>query len=263
MTLDNAFEIVGLVTESAVILVLARRRAWRRLPVFFVYCIWALCSDAAAYTIQVVSAHGLGLNVYLVDSALDFALQLCVLVELAWSVLRPLRNWLSLRALWAIGFLFLVAGAAVWPFARLSSIAVSSPAWQVMAQLQQTETIVRVLFFLLLAVCSHLLSLGWRDRELQVATGFGFYSLASHAVAGLNTRQATALQFTHLYRIVAASFLCSLFYWVFSFAHEEVERHEFTPRMRTALMTLAETAHITRAALAGLAPAKPGELDGC
>ena len=45
-----------------------------------------------------------------------------------------------------------------------------------MSQLQHTVSILRILFFLVLAGGSQLLSIGWRDRELQVATGLGFYS---------------------------------------------------------------------------------------
>jgi hypothetical protein len=84
---------------------------------------------------------------------------------------------------------------------------------------------------------------------LQVATGFGFYSLVSLAVAVLNTHHATAVRFKNLYYAVAISFLCSLFYWVWSFAQKEAERHEFTPQMRHTLLTLAEAVHVTRATL--------------
>ena len=260
--LDNALEITGVAIEAVVLGLLLYRRTWRKLPFFVVYCAWALLSDAVAITLKPFTASRIGVELYLGESAIDFALQFCVLVELAWSVLRPLRAWLSLRALWAIVILFLAAGVAIWPFARISSLAVSFRPWQIMEQLQQTATILRVLFFVLLAVCSHLLSLGWRNRELQVATGFGFYSLVSLAVAALNTHQATATQFLHLYRIVSVSFLCSLLYWVFSFAQREAERQEFTPRMQSVLLTLAESAYVTRAALAERVSATLNEPDG-
>ncbi len=261
MTLDQAYEIAAIATEAAVVGLLIYRRAWRKLPVFFVYCVWALVSDSTAYGIKLFSAAGYGINFYLAVTIVDFALQFSVLVELAWSVLRPLRTWLSPRALGAIAALFLVAGAAIWPFAGIASIAASSRIWHLTIQLQQTASILRVLFFLLLAGCSHVLSLGWRDRELQVATGFGFYSLVSLAVAALNTHHVTGSQFRNLYYVVALSFLCSLFYWVFSFAQREAERQEFTPRMQTMLLALAGTARVTRVTLADLA-AKPREPNG-
>ena len=112
---------------------------------------------------------GYGIRFYTVLTVVDFALQLCVLVELAWSVLRPLRSSLSRKAIPLIGAAVLAAGAAIWPFASLAGTESTTPAWHFLMQLQQTAAILRVLFFLLLAVSSHMLSIGWRDRELQAA----------------------------------------------------------------------------------------------
>jgi hypothetical protein len=172
-----------------------------------------------------------------------------------------LRTRLSRKALLVLAAVVLAVGAAIWPFASLSGVAYPSNTWHLVIQLQQTVSILRILFFLLFAGCSQLLSLGWRDRELQVATGFGFYSLVSLAVATLNTHHATVLQFSQLSRVVVVSFLCSLMYWVFSFAHEEAERREFTPQMQTILLSLAGSARITRNAFSDSENANSWELD--
>ena len=76
-----------------------------------------------------------------------------------------------------VGILILVAGVAIWPFAALPGLAhATSKEGLLITQLQQTSTILRILFFLLLAGGSQLLSIGWRDHELQVATVLGLYS---------------------------------------------------------------------------------------
>lgn len=249
MSVDNAFCITGVAAETIIIGLLVRKRVWRTLPVFFAYCIWAALSDATAYALKTFSPHGYGITYYFTETAIDFALQLSVLVELAWSVLRPLRANLSRKALPLLALLMLTVGACIWPFAGVNGLALPSTAWHTVVQMQQTVSILRILFFVLLAACSQLLSIGWRDRELQVASGFGFYSLVSIAVAALNTRQATQAQFKHLYLVVAVSFLFSLFYWMISFAHAEAERREFTPQMNQILLALASTARISRNAL--------------
>jgi hypothetical protein len=261
MSLENIFGIAAVTTEAAVIGLVFYRRIWRSLPIFFLYCIWALFSDGLAYSIKAFSADGYSFTFYTVMTVLDVTLQFCVLVELAWSVLLPVRKSLSRKALWLVAALILAVGAAIWPFAALSGVAVSLKAWRFIEQLQQTASILRVLFFLLLAGCSQLLSLGWRDRELQVATGFGFYSVVSLAVAALNTHLTTPQQLNNLYRLVVVSFLISLLYWIFSFAQAEAERREFTPQMQSILLSLAETARITRASVADLAVAKPKNFD--
>jgi hypothetical protein len=253
MTLDVGFCITGVAAEAVVIGLLVHKRVWRSLPVFFVYCVWAVVSDAFAYGLKTFSPHGYGLTFYIADTSIDFALQLSVLVELAWSVLRPLRASLSPKALPVIALGVLSVGAAIWPFAAISGLALPSSAWHTIVQMQQTASILRILFFLLLAASSQLLSIGWRDRELQVATGFGFYSLVSIAVAVLNTRQATQAQFKNLYLAVSVSFLCSVFYWIFSFAQAEAKRREFTPQMHQMLLALAASARISRQALNGSA----------
>jgi hypothetical protein len=100
-----------------------------------------------------------------------------------------------------------------------------------------------------MAGCSQLLSIGWRDRELQVATGLGFYSLVSLGAAFLSSHQQTAHQFGHVNQFVIGSFLCALFYWVFSFAQKEAERREFTPQMQNLLLAVAGVARAERTAL--------------
>jgi hypothetical protein len=50
-----------------------------------------------------------------------------------------------------------------------------------------------------------------------------------------------------------ASYLCSLLYWVYSFSQREQERQEFTPEMRSFLLTVTGAARSTRVALANSA----------
>jgi hypothetical protein len=46
-----------------------------------------------------------------------------------------------------------------------------------------------------------------------------------------------------------ASYICSLLYWVFSFAQKEAERREFSPQMQGFLRAVAGTARATRVAM--------------
>jgi hypothetical protein len=261
MGLDQVFYVTGIVTEAAVVGLLLYRRVWRTLPTFSLYCVLALITDTVAYAITIFSHAGFGIKFYVAVTVVDLTMQLSVLIELAWSVLRPLRQHLSRKALWVVAAAVLVVGAAIWPFAGVSGLSLPSKAYIFVIQLQQAVSILRIVFFLLLAGCSQLLSLGWRDRELQVATGFGFYSLVSIAVTTLNTHHATALHFSRLARVVVVSFLCSLSYWVFSFAQEEAERREFTPQMQNILLSLAGSARITRDAFADSEDPSSWKLD--
>jgi hypothetical protein len=248
MSLDNTLWLVGIVTEAAVLGLLCHRRVWRILPVFCAYCAWLLVSNAGLYAaFRFFPASYL--TVYLADTVVESALEFGVLVELAWSVLRPVRASLPRGALVVVGGLVVALGAAIWPFAVIPGFGNLLPEYHLLMRLIQTTSILRIAFFLALAGGSQLLSIGWRDRELQVATGLGFYSLVSLAVAMLHTHLTTGPQYTLLNQVEVTGYLCSLLYWVFCFAAKEAERREFTPQMQSFLLAVAGTARTTRIAL--------------
>jgi hypothetical protein len=256
VSLDNKFLFAGMVVEAAIIGLLLYRRVWRILPIFCVYVCWSLLGDGGGLLLKRIfpDPYSQGsLVTYIVTTVLDSALQIGVLIELAWSVLRPLRASLSYRALVIVVVLILATGAAIWPFAGTHEMSYLPLAWRNLVHVQQTTSILRILFFLALAAGSQLLSIGWRDRELQVATGLGIYSLVSLAVSLWRSNEGVWSQYSLTNRLIAASYFCSLLYWAFSFAQKEAERREFTPQMQSFLLAVAGNARTTRIALANSA----------
>lgn len=248
MSLDNELWVAGIVVEVAIVLLLAYKRAWRSLPVFFAFCAWGLLSDAGNYVVQQYFAKNYT-TVYLIETIVDSILEFGVLIELTWSVLRPIRASLSRKALVVVAIFIVAAGAAIWPFSGIHEFGHYPAVWRNLVQVQRTASILRVVFFLLLAGFSQLLSIGWRDRELQVATGLGFYSIVSLAVTVLHSHQSMGDQYRNLNQYESASYILSIVYWVFSFATKEAERREFTPQMQSFLLAMAGTARSTRIAL--------------
>jgi hypothetical protein len=255
VSLDTTLWMAGFLMLVAVVGLLLYRCIWRTLPFFFVYSVWTLISSVGSFAVRYFfpSAY---LTTYLVETCLDSALQFCVLVELAWSVFRPLWASLPRATVWVLGILIAAAGAAIWPFADSSAFAHLRPQWHLLVPLQQTVSILRVLFFLVLVGCSQLLSIGWRDRELQVATGLGFYSLVALVTTVVHSHQVAGVQYRRLDQLLVASYLCSLVYWVISFAQKEPERREFSPQMQRALLAVAGAARGSRIALADSEHAK-------
>jgi hypothetical protein len=178
------------------------------------------------------------------------------LFELSRSVLRPAAKFMPWWTSLAVAGLIVLICAAIWPFTQSSIFAAFNGQQRLLVHLQQTFSILRVLFFLALAGFSQLLSIGWRDRELQIATGLGFYSMMSISVSVLHTRLALYPQYHRMDQIVGASYVCTLFYWVFCFAQQEAERREFTPQMQSFLLAVAGTARTTRLALVDSAAPK-------
>jgi len=188
VTADSLLLMSGWVAEAAAFLLLLYRRVYRTLPIFCLYIAWSLLTDSvqpAAERHYPASA----LLIFTVSLAIDSLFQFGVLIELSRSVLRPVARFLPRWTSVAVGALIILICAAIWPFAKSQVFGQFTPQAQLLVHLQQTFAILRILFFLVLAGCSQLLSIGWRDRELQVATGLGFYSMASITVSVLHTRQ--------------------------------------------------------------------------
>lgn len=240
--------LVGDAVTAVVVLLLVAKGSFRILPIFSSYLTWGILSDAVQFT----AAHyypNAGYNFYLISLIVDSLFQFGVLVELAWSVLRPIRASLPPWSWLAVAVLFAIATAVVWPFSSGPGVSGFSFAGRLNVHVQVTFSVLRILLFLGLAGCSQLLSIGWKDRELQVATGLGFYSMVSLAVWIHHTGQVVGPQYHRLDQIVAVSYVCSLGYWVFSFAQKEAERREFTPQMQSFLLAMAGTARATRMAV--------------
>ncbi len=247
---DNTILLVYVLAEAALVGLLIYKRAWRVLPFFFAYCVWDLLSNIGGFTSRQFLSSSY-ISTYLLQTIVDSAFQFCILVELAWSVLRPIRSSLPRYAPFVLSALILTVGIVIWPFASAPSVSQLPVQLQLIVHLVQTVSILRILFFLGLAGCSQLLSIGWRDRELQVATGLGVYSLVSLGVTLLQTHQIVhAVQIRKLSEIVIVSFVCVLFYWIFSFAQKEAARREFTPQMQSLLLAVAGAARANRTSLA-------------
>jgi hypothetical protein len=257
MSLDAILWFSASVAEAAVIALLLYRRVWRSFPIFSLYSVWTLLASIAMYAVLHgylrVSHSGVNsayVSVYLATVIVDSTILFGVLLELAWSVLRPVRSALPRGALLAVGVLILALGAAIWPFAAFPGANHMPPEVAGLMRLQQTFSILRVVIFLVLAGLSQVLSMGWRNRELQIATGLGFTSLVGVAVAMLHAHQSTWAQYSHWNELVVAGYLCSLVYWMASFAQQEEQRRAFSPQMEHLLLAMAGSAKAARIALA-------------
>ena len=259
MNPDTILWLSGLVAEAVVVVLCIRTKLYRVTPVFCAYLAWSFFGDILFFVLTRQFASK-SFQLYVGEMIVDSIFQFCVLVELEWAVLRPIRASLPKHSIVILAVLVIVLGAVIWPLARWTLPAHLSSTGTFYVQLQQTIAALRVVFFMAMAGFSQLLSIGWRNRELQIATGLGFFSMCSLAISLIHTHQTVLIQvhqatapnpYYHLLdQIGAASYICSLLYWVVSFAQQEQERQEFTPQMRSFLLAVAGAARGTRVALA-------------
>lgn len=255
VTLNVLLNFSAVATELALVVLLIQKGTFKTFPVFCAYLIWDLLDNIGLYLVLHTLPDSYFIA-YLVALAIDSLFVLIVLVELASSVLRPFRSALPRRTAIIIALLMVGILAAIWPFTHSVAYTHYGPQSRLLLHLQQTVAIMRVLFFLVLAGCSQLLSINWRDREMQIATGLGLYSFVTVAVSILQAGQTVGSLYHDLDRIALVSYLGSLVYWLFSFARQAAPRREFTPQMQNFLLAVAGTARSTRVAITA-----PGNSD--
>jgi hypothetical protein len=229
---------VGIVAQATFIVVLVWRHTYKSLPVFFFYIVWGLAGDSAVVILRTLM-HSPSLYPFETETYIDSFFQYLVLIELARSILRPIQRSLPKGFLLGISLIIAAAAVLAWPLSGIKET-LGYP-WQLLIALhaQQSFAILRILFFIALACCSHFLGVGWRDRELQVATGLGFYSLVSLVGAMVHSRQVYGWQYFYVDLAIACSYLLSLVYWVFSFVQQEAARREMKPEMQDFLLGMA------------------------
>ena len=253
MTLDSNLELGAAILQAVVIVLLIVRRIYKKLPLFSAYLVWLLFLQGASAIIS--RSHSASYErQFFIASILDTVFLLGVLVELSLSVLKPIRQslprWTGLIIACLLGLVF----GLIWRFALPPGFAKLTATSQQAVHIDIASSVMRIVFFLALAAFSQLLAIGWRDRELQAATGLGFYSMVSLSVVVLHMNQGAstqeAIQTYHLLdQVVTGSYIVSMVYWSVSFAQKELERREIPPQMQNFLLALAGSARTARVAL--------------
>ncbi|HEY1987235.1 MAG TPA: hypothetical protein VGG85_17600 [Terracidiphilus sp.] len=246
MSLDTILWLSGILAEATVILFCFRARLFSSTPVFGWYLIWSLFVDLLFYSMKNHALPYFYFRAYEVEMTVDAFFQFAVLLELGWNILRPIRASLPRQSILIVALLIIVAGVVIWPIA-----AQTTPLWvkgpnRFFVQMQQTFAVLRITIFIGLAGFSQMLSIGWRNRELQIATGLGFYSMCSLAISVTHNHQNFGPGYTALDQLGVASYICSLGYWIVSFAQQEEERQEFTPQMSNFLLAVTGAARSAR-----------------
>ncbi len=259
---DKALLIALPLGEAFVLSLLLAKKIWRTLPVFVVYLAWGLLSDIVLYYILTWMPDAYQ-RFYTIETIVDSTFLFIVLVELFWSVLRPVRSTLPRGTIYVLTGLIAVAALIIWPLASKTVPPKMDAQSLLIFHLSETFAILRVLCFVVIAGFSQLLAIGWRDRELQVVTGLGVYAIASLLAMLLHASQPNAGgdAYHNLDIAVSLSYLGTLTYWVFSFVTKEQERKEFSPQMQQLLVLMGGGARAGRIALTDLPPDRPRKKD--
>jgi hypothetical protein len=241
---------------------LVYKRTYKLLPLFSFYIAWSLLNDLGSFLLF-RQYPNTALRVLVASTIIDSIFMFCVLIEISMSVLKPVLALLPRWTVLAVAAFIGMAGVLIWFLVRFPGFDKLQGDFQTYTHLVFTVSVMRLLFFLILAGFSQLLSIGWRDRELQIATGFGFYALASIVVGILHWNLGAGSpdldrQYHLLDQMMSACYSGSLVYWAFSFAQKVPERREFTPQMQNFLLAVAGNARTARMAMTNESESKQG-----
>jgi hypothetical protein len=241
----SAFSILGLLAEIALLVILLARGQYKTYPVFTIYIAFNLFNDVVVGALGGLSSHQLGQSVALAMLPLQYLIELGVLLEIAWHVLRPVHASLPPGTI-KVFIVFIVLALAGGTLLASHVHPTGNKVYDIKAPMDLTVGLLRISIFVLTVGFAHVLGIGWKDRVLQLATALSFYS-AADLIVSLGERHNGGPNALEPLRGVAYLFELSFLVWAFT--TKEVRRREFSPQMEQFLVTLAGRAKLARTAL--------------
>lgn len=219
-SIDLTLWLAGIGMEAALLALVIWKRLYRSLPVFSVFFVWCLLSDAGmAIANMYPNAY---LPATLVNITLDALLQLAILAELGRAVVRynhakpPSRVVLGLLIALA---LVLTASLNKW------TIPAGFPFLDTLyLVLMQLFAVLRVVFLLTIVWWSSLKRLRWPARELRIMTGLSVYIIATLCVTILHSHGMGGMEYHWLDQVLVGCYLWTLAYWIFASTTSVVEQ---------------------------------------
>jgi hypothetical protein len=248
MSLQALYATLGLLQvlgEISLLVVLVLRRTYKTFPVFSFYIAFSVLNDIGTGALLVVFSAHVAKSVAFALLPLGYLIDLAVLLEITWNVLRPVHASLprgSVRVFIAAVALSLGGGIVLaYHFGNTGN-----KIQDIKVPLDLTVGLLRMLIFVATAAFAQLLGIGWRNKVLQLATGLSFYSAADLIVSLVGRYSGDSASLESV-RVVAATLEMGFFVWVFT--TKDVERREFSPQMEQFLVTLAGRAKHARTVL--------------
>jgi hypothetical protein len=219
MTLGSAMTLVFVGLSFALVALMTYRRVFRSLPLFFTYVCFDLAAGAAALAIYDWSGASIWYwRSFLLQLVGDSLIYFCVLVEMGKNLLRFNRES-RLHGKLAV----LLFGAAAVTIGALASWTVA-PGRSLLLNIcffgMRVNGDLQFAGFLALAGWSGLRKLRWPDRELRIATGFGFIAFVWFLISLLHSRWSTGPVYYWLYQAGEVAGSITVAYWLHAFWFE-------------------------------------------
>ena len=240
--IDAALWALSLGGELVVLGVLVRRRLYRPFPIFFGYILFCVVSDVSFIVLFPHLSQKAYMRAYFtMNNVPELLLEIGILIEVARSVLDPVKRSLPRPALYVFAGMLAVGTFAALLLSRHSQPAELDRWSQYFVHVNLAVAILRVAIFSVIASFSQMLGIGWKNHVLQIATGFLGFSIVAllievlHHIVGVTN--ASAYHLLDQFRVVG--WCVALGYWSVALAKKEAPRREFSPKMASFLISIA------------------------
>lgn len=213
MSLDIALALVYIGLIAALVAAAGSKRVYLASPVFFTYLCFNLVSTIGALAVYYYAPpFDWYWRVFLFCLVVNCLLYFCALAEIGNNLLGS-NGKSSPR--WALAvLLFAAASVLVLVLARWTDAPGRSPLSNLCFVGMRADGALEFAGFLALVSWSNLRKLQWPQRELHIATGFGFLTFASFLLSILLFQWNTGPVYYGIYEAGQAADLIVLAYWL-------------------------------------------------
>jgi hypothetical protein len=249
VTLESLYYLVfllGFLAEFALLGVLLVRREYKTFPVFTLYIAFQISSDLLVGVLSARPDHTPARIMGLLLLPFQYFLEMAVLLEIGWHLVKPVQSSLPPKIMKVFGYLTIIALSA----GALLAWQVNPDAAQALEKLKfrldLTVGVLRMILFVITAGFAQMLGIGWKDKVLQLATGFSFYSAVDLIGSFIQSQHGSS----GADPLRVGGYLIELGFFLWAFTTKAVERREFSPQMQEFLVTISGRARNARAAIA-------------
>ncbi len=206
----------GFFLNTALLFVLISRRRSRAVPWFTSWIGFQVLYSVALFLAYRFSTHKMYAILYWSGAFIDLSLQIALVLEIAYSVLRRSGRWIEgarIRLILMGAIAPVIALAMAW--SMRPAAATRLDAWDARASL--FTTILICLLFTGVMAASQQLGLGWRSHVMREGYGLMIWVLVSFVTDTLHAYWRTAEHFSELEQVRIIFYLGSLVYWAVAF----------------------------------------------
>ena len=232
------FDFTGPLANLALLMVVVLKRRWSRFAAFAAFIVANLATTTVLNVAYGSVSHQVYRTLYFCDDLLIFGLQIWIIAEMVYSVIRPSGKWNPQARRRFISYSLFGAVAAILASyllqpTHLSGMELFLLRVEVIGDLLMTEAVVAIM------LAAGPFGLGWTSHVIAIGQGMMVLSLTTVAVDGIYLyapHSSPISDAAHYFRGIL--YLATILYWCVALWREEPARKPISPALRKYIVAL-------------------------